>query len=408
MIDPQLGASSALPLVLVQFGFDAHFSAAFAHVLGATEKREELFTAEDAEDRGVNHERRCLPSGRLGSSATSAVNALAEADRPGRVIAVHRNRLVVATADGEVSATLDSHLLQADPIDRLGVGDWVVLRTAADGATGIRALIPRRTAFIRGASGQKVSPQLVAANVDYVLIVTALPGDFNDRRLERYLALTWESGAMPVVVLTKCDLVDDASALVAAARALAPGVDVITVSATSEDGVTRLQSLIPQRATIALLGSSGVGKSTLLNRLAGESVMQTAEVDVEGRGRHTTTHRELRLLTNGMLVIDTPGMRELQLWSADAGLERVFEDIVELSHSCRFADCNHGSEPGCAVLEAVSRGALDEERLSSWRRLMREAARSRLETDAVAASAERAKLRAMMRSVRELYRAKPK
>lgn len=412
MIDPQLGASLALPAALVQFGYDARFAAEFIRVVSGYEHRDERFTTEDTEDHGGTSGWASAsphPLQSSVSSVTSVVNALAEnRDQPGRVLAVHRNRLVVATVDGEFSAVLDTHLLQNYPIERPAVGDWVVLHTAADGATRIRALLPRRTAFIRGAAGQKVAPQVVAANVDYVLIVTALPGDFNERRLERYLALAWESGATPLVVLTKCDLVADASDFITASRALAPGVDVVGVSAASDDGMEKLQSLIPSGATIALLGSSGVGKSTLLNRLAGEEVMRTADVDVDGRGRHTTTHRELRRLGNGMLVIDTPGMRELQLWSANAGLDRVFEDIVELSCSCRFADCAHGTEPGCAVTEAVSNGVLDEERLTSWRKLMRESARAQLEGDAVAASAERAKLRAMMRAVREVYRLKPK
>lgn len=365
MIEPHFGAPSALPLALTQLGYDVDFAASFATVAQAGEL-------------------------------------------PARVLAVHRNRVVVATADGEQSASLDATLRDKESLDRPATGDWVAVHAAAPDLVGVRALVPRRTAFIRGAAGEKATPQVVAANVDHVLIVAALPSDFNERRLERYLALAWESGAMPIVVLTKCDLVADVSAFVTSAHGAAPGVDVVSIFATSDGGVAHLQTLVPPGATIALLGSSGVGKSTLLNRLAGERVMRTADVDVDGRGRHTTTHRELRRLANGMLVIDTPGMRELQLWSADAGLERVFDDIVALSLSCRFADCAHDAEPGCAVTAAVSNGSLAGERLTSWRKLMRESARSRLEGDAVAASAERAKLRATMRSVRELYRAKPK
>jgi ribosome biogenesis GTPase len=365
MIDPQSGAPPALPLALMQLGYTGGFAAAFAQVAKGD-------------------------------------------DTPARVVAVHRNRLVVATVNGDQDATLDSAFRERDVLKRPATGDWVAVHAMSPEALGIQALVPRRTAFIRGAAGTRVSPQVVAANVDYVLIVTALPGDFNERRLERYLALAWESGAMPLVVLTKCDLVADASEFVTAARALAPGVDVISVSAASDDGMQHLQSLIPTGATIALLGSSGVGKSTLINRLAGEELMRTADVDADGRGRHTTTHRELRRLANGMLVIDTPGMRELQLWSADAGLERVFDDIVALSQSCRFADCAHANEPGCAVMEAVSRGQLDEERITSWHKLTREAARARLQGDAVAASAERAKLRAVMRAARLLVQSKRK
>lgn len=365
MIDPQLGAPDALPLALTQLGYTSHFAVAFANV------------AEPG-------------------------------DEPARVLAVHRNRLVISTADGEHSATLDATLRKAGALDRPATGDWVGVHSIGSDALGVRALVPRRSAFIRGAAGQKTTPQVVAANIDLVLVVTALPGDFNERRLERYLALAWESGAMPVIVLTKCDLVPDPTEFVTTARTVAPGVDVIMISANSDDGVSELQSLIPTAATIALLGSSGVGKSTLVNRLVGEEVMRTAEVDVDGRGRHTTTHRELRRLASGLLVIDTPGMRELQLWSADAGIEQVFDDIIALSLSCRFADCSHEREPGCAVLQAVQGGQLDKERLTSWRKLMRESARTRREGDAVAISAERAKLRAMMRSVRELYRLKPK
>ena len=358
MPDSPLGAPHTLPLPLIRLGFNDGFAAAFTSVAEAGEA-------------------------------------------PARVIAVHRNRLVVATVDGEHSATLANSLLHAEPIDRPATGDWIVLRAVAfDQSPQVRAILPRTTVFIRAAAGEKVVPQVVAANIDHVLIVSALPHDLNVRRLERYLALAWESGALPWVVLTKCDLVADASEYVSAVRAIAPGVDVVSVSATEDVGILQLQSRIAEGSTIALLGSSGVGKSTLVNRLAGASVMRTAEVDAEGRGRHTTTHRELVRLPSGMLVIDTPGMRELQLWSADAGLEQVFDDIVELSHSCRFADCCHRLEPGCAVTDAVTNGNLPGERLASWRKLMREAARSRLLGDAVAASAERAKLRAMMRAVR--------
>ena len=365
MIDPHTDASAALPLALMQLGYSSQFAAAFG-------KLAEL------------------------------------GDEPARVLAVHRDRLVISTSDGEHSATLDARLRKGEALDRPATGDWVAVHATGSEVLGVRALVPRRSAFIRGAAGQKATPQVVAANIDLALIVTALPGDFNERRLERYLALTWESGAMPVIVLTKCDLVPDADEFVTTARSLAPGVDVMTIAADSDDGVTVLQSLIPHAATIALLGSSGVGKSTLVNRLAGEEVMRTGKVVVDGRGRHTTTHRELRRLASGLLVIDTPGMRALQLWSADAGIHQVFDDIIALSESCRFADCGHGNEPGCAVMDALHTGQLDEERLASWRKLVRESARARLEGDAVAASAERAKLRVMMRSVRELYRLKPK
>lgn len=358
MNEPHIGAPAALPPALMQLGFTADFASAFAQIAEPD-------------------------------------------DRPARVLAVHRNRLELATADEVCSATLSSKILKAEPLDRPATGDWVTVRTpSSDGLSQVRAVLPRRTAFIRRAAGEKTTPQVVAANVDQVLIVTAVPGDYNERRLERYLALAWESGAIPMVVLTKCDLVTDADEFIAKVHAMAPGVDVIAVSAASELGIAHLSLLLTHGSTIALLGSSGVGKSTLVNRLAGERVMRTAEVDVDGRGRHTTTHRELIRLPNGLLVIDTPGMRELQLWSADAGLDHVFEDIIELSQACRFADCSHHTEPGCAVMAAVANEQLTTERFTSWRKLTREATRARIQGDAVAASTERAKLRAVMRAVR--------
>lgn len=353
-----LGAPQALPLSLIQLGFNDVFVSAFAQV------------------------------------------ALAS-DRPARVVAVHRNRVIVACADGEYSVALDNTLLHTDSINRPSTGDWTAVRVDASGLpVEVRAVVPRRTAFIRGAAGTKAAPQVVAANIDHALIVSALPDDLNERRLERYVALAWESGAMPAVVLTKCDLVDDVGEYVARVRGVAPGVDVIAVSATSDEGILELRARMAPHTTIALLGSSGVGKSTLVNRLAGTTLMRTADVDGDGRGRHTTTHRELVRLPGGLLVIDTPGMRELQLWSANAGLEQVFDDILQLSQSCRFADCGHDVEPGCAVTDAAANGQLPRERLASWRKLMREAARARMHGDAVAANAERAKLRALMRAIR--------
>ena len=322
-------------------------------------------------------------------------------DVPARVIVVHRNRVEVATEAGEQDATLDPRLMVAATEERPSTGDWVALRPDPSGTSArVRAVVPRRTAFIRRAAGGKAVAQVVAANVDRVLVVTAVPHDVNERRLERYLALAWESGAMPTVVATKCDLVTDVDEYLTRIRGVAPGVDVVAVSALDDDGIGALRSLITPGTTIALLGSSGVGKSTLVNRLAGHELMRTAPVDGDGRGRHTTTHRELMRLGNGVLVIDTPGMREMQLWSTDAGLELVFDDITSLAASCRFGDCRHEREPGCAVNDAARRGELSPERLSSWRKLGREAARAQLASDAVAASAERAKLRSFMRAVR--------
>ncbi len=316
-------------------------------------------------------------------------------DVPARVIAVHRNRIVVADAAGDRNVTLSRHLKDAESLERPATGDWVVVR-----AEQIVQVLPRRTAFVRQAAGTAAVPQVVAANVDRVFIVTALPDDVNPRRLERYLAVTWESGAIPVVVLTKTDLVENPDEWMTTVRHSAPGVDVIALSSVSGDGIEQLAALMAPGETIAFLGSSGVGKSTLLNRLAGRELMRTGEVRDDGRGRHTTTHRELVALPNGVLVIDTPGMRELQLWSAETGLDMAFDDVTSLAEQCRFGDCTHGAEPGCAVKIAIDEGVLDIERLESWRKLSREVARAERERDPVATAAHLATNKSIHRAMR--------
>jgi ribosome biogenesis GTPase len=328
-------------------------------------------------------------------------------DTPARVTAVHRNRVVVSGAFGERDAILASHFHDADSIARPATGDWIVLRVggANDTAT-VRALLPRQSAFIRRAAGEKAVAQVVAANVDRVLIVTAVPDDVNERRLERYLAVAWESGATPVVVITKIDLVENADEWIATASVAAPGVDVIAVSALTSDGIDALDPHLVPGSTIALLGSSGVGKSTLLNHLAGRTLMHTGDVGDDGRGRHTTTHRELVRLPNGVLVIDTPGMRELQLWSAESGLAQTFDDIAALSDRCRFADCAHAGEPGCAVADAIEAGTLEADRLASWRKLSREVARAEIQRDALAAAAQRNKVKSIHRLARTHHKRK--
>ncbi|MEO5818024.1 MAG: ribosome small subunit-dependent GTPase A [Gemmatimonadaceae bacterium] len=328
-------------------------------------------------------------------------------DTPARVTAVHRNRVVVAGEFGERNATLASGFHSADSIERPATGDWVVLRAGSgDDTATVRAVLPRQSAFIRRAAGEKAVPQVVAANVDRVFIVTAVPDDVNERRLERYLAVAWESGATPVVVLTKIDLVEHADEWIAIASAAAPGVDVIAVSSLTDAGIDALDAHLICGSTIALLGSSGVGKSTLLNHLAGRTLMRTGDVRDDGRGRHTTTHRELVRLPNGVLVIDTPGMRELQLWSAESGLAQTFDDIAALSDGCRFADCAHAGEPGCAVVEAIEAGMLDADRLASWRKLSREVARADIQGDALATAAQRNKVKSIHRLARTHHKRK--
>jgi ribosome biogenesis GTPase len=228
----------------------------------------------------------------------------------------------------------------------------------------------------------------------------------NPRRLERYLALAWESGAMPAVVLTKTDLADDVGACIAAAQAVAPGVDVMALSSLTGDGVDALERMLRPGRTAVLLGPSGAGKSTLVNRLLGAEQLRTGEVRDDGKGRHTTTHRELVRLGGGALLVDTPGMRELQLWDADAGLGAAFSDIYALAAECRFKDCRHETEPGCAVLAAVDAGRLPPDRLEHWRQLQRELAYLARRQDKVAAAEERARTKAIHRSARKWSRDK--
>lgn len=320
---------------------------------------------------------------------------------PARVVAEHRDRYVVRAADGERAAVLAGRLRhQARTREDLpATGDWVAVDDA-DGTAAIHAVLPRRGLFRRKAAGDTTEAQVLAANVDVALVAAALPADVNARRIERYLALAWESGAVPVVLLTKADLVDDVDAAVRGVRAVAPGVDVAAVSSVTGEGVDALARWLKPGRTAVLLGSSGVGKSTLANLLLGADALRTGAVRGDGKGRHTTTHRQLVRLENGALLIDTPGMRELQLWTADAGLESAFADVEALAARCRFADCAHDSEPGCAVRAAAESGALDLARLESWRRLRRELAWLELRQDEAAAAAERARVKTIHRAQR--------
>ena len=242
-----------------------------------------------------------------------------------------------------------------------------------EGAGTIHAVLPRRSAIIRKAAGNPTEAQVVGANVDTVFLVTSLNDDLNLRRLERYLATAWESGAQPAILLTKADLSDDTAAAVLEVQAIAYGVPVHAVSTVTGEGIGELGAYLAEGKTVALIGSSGVGKSTLVNRLAGREVLATQEIrESDGRGRHTTSHRELVPLPGGGLVLDTPGMRELQLWESTDGMQEAFDDVEELIDACRFADCGHGVEPGCAVQAALADGSLAPDRYESWVKLQRE------------------------------------
>ncbi|ATB46641.1 ribosome small subunit-dependent GTPase A [Corallococcus macrosporus] len=297
---------------------------------------------------------------------------------PGRVVRQQRGLLTVQTATRTLLARTAGRLLhQAPGAESLPtIGDWVALQLPdGDGEALLHAVLPRRGVLARREAGSERDGQLIAANLDVVFLAAGLDGNFNPRRIERALALAWSSGASPVVVLTKADLHPDAASLAAEVEDLAPGVPVLALSAWTGEGVEVLRAWLPAGKTGVLLGSSGVGKSTLVNRLLGEARLATQAVRAEDdKGRHTTTHRELFVLPGGGMLIDGPGMRELGLWGEDDGVEQTFPDILELAAGCRFTDCQHQREPGCAVRDAVAAGALPGSRLASYERLRRERA----------------------------------
>jgi ribosome biogenesis GTPase / thiamine phosphate phosphatase len=297
--------------------------------------------------------------------------------RPARVVVEYQHIYRLVSEDGELLATVAGRLRHraAGRLDYPAVGDWVAFRPDPDSDRAtIHGVLERKSRFVRKVAGSVVAEQVVAANVDVVLLVTALDADFSPRRLERYLVLAHESGARPVVVLSKADLTDDLEEQRAIARAVAgPDVPIHAVNAPRDEGYDALRAYLEPGRTVALLGSSGVGKSTIVNRLAGQELQRTQEVRVaDGRGRHTTTHRQLILLADGGLLMDTPGMRELQLWDVDEGVEETFADLEDLGLACRFPDCEHDREPGCAVHVAIAEGRISAERLASYHKLRRE------------------------------------
>jgi ribosome biogenesis GTPase len=323
---------------------------------------------------------------------------LSEGTSPGRVSRVDRGLLTVITADGERRVHPAAALHDPDGVASPAVGDWVALR----GELAV-AMLPRRSAFTRTVAGRTSAGQVVAANVDLVFVVDALAGPTRARRVERYLAVAWGSGATPVVVLTKADLCDDVPAAVAAVAEDAIGVEVLAVSARTGEGLDAVRALLGEGRTAAMVGPSGVGKSSLANALAGREVAPTRDVrEADGRGRHTTTARELHLLPGGGLLVDTPGMRELGLYD-DEGVDTAYADVADLARDCRFRDCAHRTEPGCAVGAAIDDGRLDPARLLGWRKLQAEARRQEVRADARARAAENARVRALHRA----YRSRP-
>ncbi|MBC7960043.1 MAG: ribosome small subunit-dependent GTPase A [Vallitaleaceae bacterium] len=298
-----------------------------------------------------------------------------EGMKVGRVIIDHNNVFQVVTEDGEIVVELSGKVLRGENgRTKPSVGDWVVLQKREDKWLA-EDVLPRKSKFSRKMAGNDTLEQIVATNIDTIFIVSSLNHDFNLRRLERYLIVAWDSGATPVIILSKSDLCEDADEKIEAVEEIAPGVQVHSISALEAEGMEQLKQYLGEGKTIALIGSSGVGKSTLLNTLAGEELLKVSGIrEDDDRGKHTTTHRQLVLLPSGGMILDTPGMRELQLWQADEGIDHVFSDIQSLADQCKFTDCKHESEPGCAVLSAISSGIMKSDRLESYIKLKKELA----------------------------------
>ena len=315
--------------------------------------------------------------------------------KPGRVAVQHRGAWEVATEDGDATVEITGRLHHAaGPGELPVVGDWVGLRD-----NQIDAVLPRRSKFSRKTPFTEVSEQVLVANVDVAFLVMSFDElDFNVRRLERYLTTAWEGGATPVVVLNKADLAEHLDDQIAEIETVAFGVPVHVVTALAGEGIDVLLPYLEGAKTGVLLGSSGVGKSTLINALLGEGRLATGEVREDGRGRHTTSHRELLLLPGGGVLIDTPGLRELQLWETDEGLEKAFADVTELVNQCKFSDCAHHTEPGCAIREALADGSLPPERWESYLKLERELAHLERKFDPRLRAEERKKWAAISKS----------
>jgi ribosome biogenesis GTPase len=330
---------------------------------------------------------------------------------PARVALEHKHACSLLSTSGELSAECTGRLLHhaVQRAELPAVGDWVAARIRpGEACADIHAVLPRRTKFSRSAVGDSGTEQILATNVDTVLLVTGLDQNYNLRRIERHLAVAWDSGAQPVVVLNKSDLHFDPTAARSEVESIAIGAPVVTLSAKAGDGVDNHGAWLQPGHTLAVLGSSGVGKSTLINRLLGsERQLTNAVSDAVGKGRHTTTRRELLVAPSGFLVIDTPGMRELQLWETDPGtLDTTFSDIAEIAARCRFSDCSHRGEPGCAIQAALDDGALALDRWQSFQKLQREQAHAARKADSRLARQVKCDWKKLNKAVRQQMRFK--
>ena len=294
---------------------------------------------------------------------------------PARVLSQEKGFYRIVTDKGEKMAEISGKFRFQTTVssEYPAVGDFVFVNWNESGDSAIiESLLPRKSAFVRKAAGEPQKKQVVAANIDTVFLCMALNNDFNLRRLERYISIAWDSGAMPVVVLTKSDLCDDLDNKLSEISSVAIGVDVLVTTSVEENGYKELLPFLSEGKTVAFIGSSGVGKSTLINRLLGQEYLKTNGLRNDDKGRHTTTRRELFLLPSGGMVIDTPGMRELGMWDNDTGIERTFADIEELAAQCKFRNCTHTSEPGCAIRRALELGELQTDRWQSYQKLKAE------------------------------------
>ena len=330
---------------------------------------------------------------------------------PARVGIQYRGGYVLFTAAGELRADASGKLRREG---LPAVGDWVAYELLPEGKGLVHAILPRTSKFSRAQRDlarktvQAAGEQVIAANVDVVLVVSDLVGDLSLRRLERYLVAAWQSGADPVVVLTKLDLCDDAAPLAAEVESVTAGVPVVMVSNVTGEGVEDIRRLLTGGRTAALVGSSGVGKSTLVNRLLGHEAQAVQETRADGRGRHTTTSRRLFPVPGGGLLLDTPGLRVIEPWEGEGeGFDAAFGEVAALVAACRFSDCRHETEPGCAVRDALAQGRLDPERYESYVRLERETAFLARKGDKAAESAERKRWKAMTREYRDRDRLRP-
>jgi len=331
---------------------------------------------------------------------------------PARVIAQQRKFWRVAGDFGECWAEASGKLRLAaeEGADWPAVGDWVVAEVhGADTTALIQEVLPRRSKFVRKMAGNKLGEQVIAANVDTALMVSALDGDFNPRRVERYLAQCWESGAKPVIVLNKADACEEVREKTVEMERVAVGTVVCVVSARTGQGFGELEEFLKPGQTLVLLGSSGVGKSTIANRLLGEAVQEVQPVrESDSKGRHTTTARELFVLPGGALLMDTPGLREMQLWDAEDGVAQTFADIDALAAQCRFGDCRHEGEPGCAVQAALDAGTLDRGRVENRRKLLREQEFLRRKVDPEARQDWKNGMKSLHREVKRMYESRKK